>query len=306
MTAIDEIITAAAGLGCAASKAVPMSEHTSFKIGGTADLVVRPNSDKNAALILKKCHLLELSAIILGNGSNVLVSDEGIRGVVILTSDISYCKINSDGIIECGSGVNLSHLCNFALENSLSGLEFAYGIPGSTGGAAFMNAGAFNGEMKDVLLSCNHISKDYNIGTLAGSELELGYRESAYSHNGYFITALYIRLTKDNPKDIKNRMADNFNKRLKMHPLDFPNAGSVFKRPHDNYAGKLIQNCGLMGKSVGGAMISNKHAGFIINTGGATAKDVLTLIEIVKDTVFKEMGIVLETEIKFVQSLAVN
>lgn len=189
-------------------------------------------------------------------------------------------------------------VCRFALEHGLSGLEFAYGIPGSCGGAAFMNAGAYGGEMKDVLYRCDHIDKNGDRGFLEGDDLKLSYRRSAYYDNGCIVTGLYMRLKKDNPEDIKARMDDFLSRRKAKQPLEYPSAGSTFKRPEGYFAGALIEECNLKGTSVGGAQVSTKHAGFVINTGGATCKDVLALCKKVSDTVKAQKGVELEMEIR--------
>lgn len=299
MTATNEIYNISAELGCSPVRDAPMCEYTTFRIGGPADLLVNPDTDQKVAHLLKICHFYNKSVLILGRGSNILISDKGFNGVVICTSALEYCMYIGNGIIECGSGVRLAYLCNFALAHGLSGIEFASGIPGSAGGAAYMNAGAYNGEMKQVLLSCNHITEDSCFGKLEGGELDLNYRKSAYSINGFFITGIRIQLQKDNKADIKDRMTGILNHRSEKQPLDYPSAGSIFKRPQTCYAGELIEKCGLKGKSIGGARVSEKHAGFIVNTGNATADDVLRLIEVIQNTVFKDTGIALETEIKF-------
>ena len=189
-------------------------------------------------------------------------------------------------------------LCRFALQNSLSGLEFAFGIPGSCGGAAFMNAGAYGGEMKDVLFKCDHIDENGERGSLSGDELNLSYRHSAYSENGCTITGLYLKLKKGNPDEIKAKMDDFLQRRKDKQPLEYPSAGSTFKRPEGYFAGALIEECGLKGKQVGGAQVSEKHAGFIINKGGATCTDILELCKICSETVYKQKGVKLEMEIR--------
>jgi UDP-N-acetylmuramate dehydrogenase len=187
------------------------------------------------------------------------------------------------------------------LNKGLSGLEFAYGIPGSAGGSAFMNAGAYGGEMKNILLSCNHVSKKAVIGTLNSNELGLSYRHSIYRTNGFMITGIKIQLEEKSKSEIKDKMNDVLEKRRQKQPLDLPSAGSVFKRPENRFAGELIESCGLKGFSVGGAAVSQKHAGFIVNTGQATYDDVYELVKIIKDTVYKNTCVVLETEIQFIQ-----
>lgn len=277
----------------------PMSRHTSFKIGGNASIVAEPESAEQIAGIVKKCRELGIRCMAIGNGSNLLVSDEGIDAcVILLGTECSEVKLIDENIIYARAGASLMKVCRFALEHSLSGLEFAYGIPGSCGGAAFMNAGAYGGEMKDVLYKCEHIDDSGNFGTLEGDELDLSYRHSAYYSNGCIITGLYLKLAKGNKKEIKAKMDDLIGRRKDKQPLEYPSAGSTFKRPEGYFAGALIQECNLKGAAVGGAQVSEKHAGFVINTGGATCKDVLNLCKKVSDTVYKEKGVRLEMEIR--------
>ena len=235
--------------------------------------------------------------MILGNGSNLLVSDNGIEGAVI-TLDGDFKEITVDGdIITSGSGAKLSRLCSVALENSLTGLEFAYGIPGSVGGAMYMNAGAYGGEMKDVALSVTALTPDGEIREVPAEELALGYRTSIFKTNGDIILFAKYKLAQGDPAAIKEKMDDVMNRRKTKQPLEYPSAGSVFKRPEGAFAGTLIEQCGLKGKTVGGAQVSEKHAGFIINIGGATCDDVMGLVKLVQDTVKAETGYFLEREI---------
>ena len=299
MTIINKIYNTAISLGCTAIKNVPLCDYTSFKIGGPADLLVKPDTLEKTAHLLEECRLLDVPYFILGRGSNLVISDSGFKGAVICTSELNYCAHKGDGIVECGAGLKLWSLCKFACEEGLSGLEFAYGIPGSVGGAAYMNAGAYDGEMKNVLRACSHIDAELKVGTLENQHLCLGYRTSVYKTNGYFITGVRVQLKYDDRSTIEEKMNCIMNNRKEKQPLDFPSAGSVFKRPEGNYAGALIEMCNLKGHCVGGAKISEKHAGFIVNTGQATADDVKKLVGTVKDTVFKKTGIMLETEVEF-------
>ncbi|MDD6275271.1 MAG: UDP-N-acetylmuramate dehydrogenase [Clostridia bacterium] len=298
----DKIYSLAVELGCKAEYGVPMRDYTTFKTGGAARLMITPNSDESLSKVIEACNDEGIKPLILGNGSNMLVSDNGLDNVVI-----NMCRPNaeirelSDGIIECDAGVTMSKLCNFALEKGLTGLEFAFGIPGTAGGAAYMNAGAYGGEMKDVLFSCSHIEPDGSIGELSDSELQLGYRTSAYEKNGFVITKLRLSLKKGNSEEIRAKMYELLKRRKDKQPLEFPSAGSTFKRPEGYFAGSLIEECGLKGKSIGGAQVSEKHAGFIINKGGATSEDILNLIEFVKDTVKREKGVTLEPEVRLIK-----
>ncbi|WP_308567605.1 UDP-N-acetylmuramate dehydrogenase [uncultured Eubacterium sp.] len=277
----------------------PMSKHTTFKIGGNARLMLFPESEEQTASVIKECRADSIRYIVIGNGSNLLVSDDGIDAVVIqMGKGMSQVKLIDDETIYAQAGAQLMKVCRFALENGLSGLEFAYGIPGSCGGAAFMNAGAYGGEMRDVLYRCDHIDENGNMGFLEGDDLKLSYRHSAYYDNGCIVTGLYMRLKKDNPNDIKARMEDFLSRRKDKQPLEYPSAGSTFKRPEGYFAGALIEECNLKGMKQGGAQVSTKHAGFVINTGGATCKDVLELCRKVSDTVKEQKGVNLEMEIR--------
>lgn len=277
----------------------PMSKHTTFKIGGNARLMLFPESEEQTASVIKECRADSIRYIVIGNGSNLLVSDDGIDAVVIqMGKGMSQVKLIDDETIYAQAGAQLMKVCRFALENGLSGLEFAYGIPGSCGGAAFMNAGAYGGEMRDVLYRCDHIDENGNMGFLEGDDLKLSYRHSAYYDNSCIVTGLYMRLKKDNPNDIKARMEDFLSRRKDKQPLEYPSAGSTFKRPEGYFAGALIEECNLKGMKQGGAQVSTKHAGFVINTGGATCKDVLELCRKVSETVKEQKGVNLEMEIR--------
>lgn len=277
---------------------VPMSAYTTFRIGGPADMLAMPDTTEKLAAVIEAAVKNDIPYTVIGKGSNVLVSDSGIRGLVIVTSKCESIALRNDCELVCAAGTPLVRVCSFALEHSLGGLEFAYGIPGSAGGAAFMNAGAYGGEMKDVLVSCRHIDKNAVRGEFVGDELELGYRKSVYSGGGYVITDMTLRLYPDDKNAIKAKMDDFISRRKAKQPLEYPSAGSTFKRPEGYFAGALIEQCGLKGFSVGGAQVSEKHAGFVVNKGGATAADVLELVESVRDTVFRQTGVTLEPEIK--------
>lgn len=277
----------------------PMSNHTTFKIGGNAAVVVLPKSENEIASVIKECNRLGIRYMTVGNGSNLLVSDDGIDAcVILLGKDFSDVTLIGDDTIFAQAGASLTKVCRTALENSLTGLEFAYGIPGSCGGGAFMNAGAYGGELKDVLVKCDHIDQNGEKGTLCGDGLKLSYRHSAYYDNGCTITGVYFKLKKGNPDEIKSKMQDLMGRRKSKQPLEFASAGSTFKRPEGYFAGALIEECNLKGTTVGGAQVSTKHAGFVINTGGATCNDVLALCKQVSDTVYKEKGVRLEMEVR--------
>lgn len=285
-------------LNCEAYKDEPMNRHTSFKIGGKADTYVNVDNLSNLCAIIKECKESDIDYIILGNGSNVLVSDDGYRGVVIrLCGDFRRISLIDDTTVYCGAGASLASLCKFALNNGLSGLEFAWGIPGTVGGAVFMNAGAYDGEMKKVVYSVSHLTPDCKIGRCEKNDLKMGYRTSVYRGNNCIITGATIKLKKAEPEDIRAKMDDFLNRRSSKQPLEFPSAGSVFKRPEGAFAGALIEQCGLKGRRRGGAQVSEKHAGFIINKSNATANDVKSLIREVQTKVYDETGYDLECEL---------
>ncbi|NLL62844.1 MAG: UDP-N-acetylmuramate dehydrogenase [Ruminococcaceae bacterium] len=278
-----------------------MSKFTMFKIGGPARLLIEPNSVDALEAVLLACKAEGIRPIILGNGSNVLISDEGIDGVVIVMGDeFSKIEYSGNNIVRAQAGAKLVNLCNFCLEYSLTGLEFAFGIPGTVGGATYMNAGAYGGEMKDVIFVVNHIDFDGRRGSYQGLELDFSYRSSAYVDSDKIITSVVFMLEKGNPDVIKTKMTDVKDRRKAKQPIEWPSAGSTFKRPEGHFAAALIDECGLKGKTIGGAQVSEKHAGFIINTGNATSKDVLSLIEFIKATVKDEKGIDLEPEIRII------
>ena len=280
----------------------PMCNHTSFKTGGKAALFVEIDSENKLCRTLALCKEENKDVFILGKGSNLLVSDDGIRDRVVIhiSTDFADMKLLDETTIEVSAGASLASLCKFALANSLTGLEFAYGIPGSCGGAAYMNAGAYGGEMKDVVVSVNHIDRNGIKGSFIGEELKFGYRRSAYTDTDLVITSLVLKLEKGDKSEIEATMTETMGKRVAKQPLEYPSAGSVFKRPEGYFAGALIEQSDLKGKRIGGAMVSEKHAGFIINYDGATTTDVIDLIKHCQKTVYDKFGVNLETEIKFV------
>lgn len=294
----DIIYNLANILGCEARKNEPLSRHTTFKIGGNADTYIKVGTLSKLSTVIKECRESDVDYIVLGNGSNVLVSDEGYRGVVIrLDGDFRKISLIDDTKIYCGAGAALASLCKFAQKCGLTGLEFAWGIPGTVGGAVFMNAGAYGGEMKDVVYSVSHIDSSGGIGRIEKNDLDLGYRTSVYRRNSCIITGVTLNLKKGVPNDIMAQMDDYLGRRSSKQPLEFPSAGSVFKRPEGAYAGALIEQCQLKGKSCGGAQVSEKHAGFIINKSGATAHDVKSLIREVQTVVAEKTGYDLECEL---------
>lgn len=297
-TSIDGLTT----LGCKVLKNEPMKQRTSFKIGGAADRLVLVHSDEELKGALKAVRTSNLPVFILGNGSNILVSDKGIRGVVIkLVGDFEKIELLSDGLtIAAGSGALLANVCKFARDSELAGLEFAYGIPGTIGGGIFMNAGAYGGEMKDVAVKTEHVSLNGESGELSKDKLELSYRHSAYSDSDRIVTKVYLKLAHGKREEISEKMDELMQKRLSKQPYDLPSAGSTFKRPEGYFAAALIEECGLKGEKCGGAEVSEKHSGFIINTDNATCGDVLTLIDNVKQKVFTDKEVQLECEVRVV------
>lgn len=276
-----------------------MKNHTSFKIGGNADFMVFPGTVEEIKDIIKLCKKNDVSYMIMGNGSNMLVSDGGIEGVVIkLCADMSEVKIEGDRIF-AEAGVLLSTLSHKAMENGLSGLEFASGIPGTLGGAVVMNAGAYGGEMKDVIEKIGYMDKYGTVHEMSKDEAKLGYRKSIFSESGDIVLYCTLKLEKGDKKLINDIMLDLNKKRKEKQPLNLPSAGSTFKRPEGYFAGKLIEDAGLKGYSVGGAKVSEKHAGFVVNYNNATAGDLKQIISDIQDKVFEKFGVKLEPEVKF-------
>lgn len=298
MNNIEALEKYALSLECSAEREVSMKNYTSFKVGGPAELFLSPENAGQTAKLVRFCEKEEIPVFVLGKGSNLLVSDRGIKGAVIYTGKQCGISLTDENTVRAQSGASLAQLCTFALENSLSGLEFAYGIPGTVGGAVFMNAGAYGGEMKDVLLNSEYVSTDGTSGELDNEAMELSYRHSAYENSNLVITAASVRLAPADRNEIKSTMNDILARRKEKQPLEYPSAGSTFKRPEGNFAGALIEQCGLKGVSVGGAQVSEKHAGFIVNIGGATARDMLELMRQVEQRVFEQTGVQLEPEVR--------
>lgn len=276
-----------------------MKKHTSFKIGGNADYMVFPKNTEEIKNIIMLCNEYAVAYMIMGNGSNMLVSDEGIEGVVIkIASQMSDIKIEDD-MVFAESGVLLSTLSKRVMEEGLSGLEFASGIPGTLGGAVVMNAGAYGGEMKDVIKKIGYMDSCGEIHEISAEDARLDYRKSMFSDTDDVVVYCKMKLKKGNKEEIKNLMNELNNRRKEKQPLNLPSAGSTFKRPQGYFAGKLIEDCGLKGYSVGAAAVSEKHSGFVVNKSDATAKDVKELIEYIQNEVLKKFGVKLETEVKF-------
>ena len=276
-----------------------MSNHIHFKVGGPVDILLIPSKVSQVVETLKICKNENIPYFIIGNGSNLLVKDGGIRGVVIKLSNLLSIEVNGN-IIKASSGTLLEDVSKKAVENSLTGFEFACGIPGSVGGAVFMNAGAYDGEMAHVIKSARVIDENCNIKNLTKEELELGYRSSIVMKKGYVVIEATVELESGEYASIKDKIDDLTNRRESKQPLEYPSAGSTFKRPEGYFAGKLIQDAGLKGASLGGAAVSEKHSGFVINKDGATAEDVLNLIAHVQNEVKKQFGVELHTEVRII------
>ncbi len=298
MPYIEKLCSLCEKLGCEYRLNEPLKNHTTFKIGGNAKILVEINSTETLAELVKFLNEYSVRFFVIGKGSNILAHDEGFDGVILKVSNkFSEIKINNENEIYCTAGTPLSELCLFALEHSLTGLEFAYGIPGTAGGALFMNAGAYGGEIKDVVVSARCIDKNGNIFTINAEDMKLSYRHSVFSENtDYIIADMTFSLEKGEKSEIKSKMNELLQKRKDKQPLEFPSAGSTFKRPEGSYASLLIEQCGLKGMSAGDAQVSEKHSGFVINKGNATFADVLELTGQVKEIVKKKTGYTLELE----------
>lgn len=276
-----------------------MSRHTTFQIGGPADRFITVETLPQLKGLVKALGQEGLPFLLLGKGSNLLVGDRGFRGAVLLLSgDFKKVEQREEGLLRAGAGASLASVCAFARERGLSGLEFAWGIPGSAGGAAYMDAGAYGGEMKDVVERVCHLTPQGEEGSARGEELQFSYRRSRYTGGREIITFVEYRLQPGDPAQIAAKMEELMARRKEKQPYDMPSAGSVFKRPQGAFAAALIEECGLKGRRVGGAQVSEKHAGFIVNTGGATCADVLALIRQIQEEVYEKRGIRLETEVR--------
>ena len=279
----------------------PMSRHTTFKIGGPCMLMAFPWSTEECKVCLLAAHELGVEPIILGKGSNLLAPDEGLERFVIKPSkglDLIQIEGNT---ITAGAAVSLRILAQTAMEAGLAGLEFAHGIPGSLGGALVMNAGAYGGEMKDVVQSVEALTMDGKETTFTTDDCRFAYRHSIFADNPHLITGATFTLQSADPTEIQACMTELADKRKTSQPLNYPSAGSTFKRPDEGYAAALIEQCGLKGASVGGAQVSQKHSGFVVNSGNATCADVLALMELVQKTVLEQTGITLEPEVKILK-----
>lgn len=277
-----------------------MSRHTTFRIGGIADLYLIPSDNGTLCDILRLLKDDGIKYFILGNGSNILFSDSGYRGAVVSLSKLNRVSV-SGNTVTADAGASLVSVCKAARDFSLGGLEFAYGIPGSVGGAVYMNAGAYGGEISQVVKSSDCLDAVTLLEkTCCNEEHLFGYRDSVYRHTGDIILSAEFALEPCNKEEITEKMNDLMNRRITKQPLDYPSAGSVFKRYPGRYTGQMIEECGLKGFSVGGAEVSEKHAGFIINKGGASAEDVLGLIRIIKEKVYEKFGCMIECELMYI------
>jgi len=277
-----------------------MSKHTTFKVGGPADIFVLPRNEDELRFVLKTCLEHSYPHFMLGNGSNLLVKDGGIRGLVVSLSRMNKIELLNEGKILAQAGVSLKELAEFALKHRVSGMEFTHGIPGSVGGGVFMNAGAYDSEMADIFVAAHCVDKNGEFVELDSDQMNFEYRKSAAQTQGLVIASVILQGLPSDKVDILAKMQDLEEKRSSKQPLEMASAGSTFKRPPGKFAGKLIMDAGLRGHQIGGAQVSEKHCGFVVNRGGATADDILGLIEHIRHTVKDKFGIWLETEVKIV------
>lgn len=273
----------------------PLKNHTTFKVGGPADILVTPTTKEE----LIECLKLNIPKFVMGNGSNLIVKDKGIRGLVIKTTKVNNITLEGN-VIEAEVGAYLGKISMFARDNSLTGFEFASGIPGTVGGGVSMNAGAYGGEMKDVVIETTYCDLEGNIYTLNNEEHEFGKRKSFFTGKNFVVLSTKIKLTEGNKEEIIAKIEELKIARNTKQPVTMPSAGSIFKRPEGHFAGKLIEDSGLKGYTIGGAQVSTLHAGFIVNIGNATAKNILDLIKYIQEIVMRDYGVELETEVKVV------
>lgn len=276
----------------------PMQMHTSFRIGGCADAFVSPTGAEDISVVIEFCRKYDVPCSIIGNGSNLLVADSGVAGVVIACGNHMNTVTVSDETVCAQAGVLLSSLAAAAARHGLSGLEALAGIPGTLGGAVYMNAGAYGTEMRDIVVETTYLDADCCVAAIQGAAHQFGYRRSCFTDTDNIIISSRMKLKKADPARIREAMAVYAARRRDKQPLEYPSAGSTFKRPEGHFAGALIEGAGLKGYRIGGAAVSQKHAGFIINTGNATASDVFRLIEHIKNEVYKKYGVSLECEVK--------
>ncbi len=288
-------------LGCGVCENESLSAHTTFRTGGPCTCMIMPKSAEDLSQLVKFAAENGVRTLVMGKGSNMLCADEGFDGAVLLIgSDFSEITMLDDCTIRAQAGAAMSRLCRVALDNGLRGLEFAYGIPGTVGGGIYMNAGAYGGEMKDVLVSVTAMDRNGELHTYTPAQLELTYRRSRFSHTDEIIVSGDFKLAHGDKAEIEAKMNELMARRKDKQPLEYPNAGSTFKRPEGQFAGKLIQDCGLRGATVGGAQVSEKHCGFVINKGGATSADIKELIAHIQKTVYEKTGFHLECEVRII------
>lgn len=287
-------------VGCRVSEHEPLSAHTSFKIGGAADWLVTVSDCEQAAAVLRLCNSEHIPVFFLGNGSNLLVSDNGVEGVVLRIEAGENALAVNGTQITAGAGVPLSRLCRFACENGLSGMEFAYGIPGTVGGGTYMNAGAYGGQLSNVICAVTALTSMGERCELSAEELHFHYRHSVFMEQPLLVWSVTLQLQQGEPQTIHATMEQYMACRREKQPLEYPSGGSFFKRPAGYFAGALIEQSGLKGAAVGAAQISEKHAGFLINRGGATCADVMALCRYVQKTVQERFGVQLEREVQFI------
>lgn len=277
----------------------PMYKHTTFRVGGPVTLMALPRSVEELSTAVSLAKEAGIEPFFLGRGSNLLVADRGAEAFLIkLAGGLDRLELLGENSLYVGAGVTLAQAAVFALEHALTGLEFAHGIPGTLGGGVFMNAGAYDGELSQVVSWADVLDETGRRFRLEGPDLELGYRTSVFSRKPWVVTGARLDLTPGDPAAIRARMEDLSHRRRSKQPLEFPSAGSTFKRPAGHFAGALIQEAGLKGVRIGGAQVSEKHAGFVVNTGGATSDDILSLIRLVRDTVLEKTGVLLEPEVR--------
>ena len=296
----QHLIDTATAIGCGVTLQASMAAATTFKVGGPADLLIDLPNATAVSAVLAACHAEDIPYLFIGNGSNLVVGDKGFRGAVLRLERSAQPTLLEDGRIFAPAGMSLQRLCLFARDHSLTGLEFAYGIPGAVGGAVYMNAGAYDGEMAQVVVSADCVSADGTPITLTADELNMTYRHTALMERDLIVTGATLQLQPGDYDTIWAKMKELMTRRHDKQPLEYPSAGSFFKRPEGYFAGKLIQDAGLKGFTVGGAQVSEKHAGFVINRGGATAADLVELRDQVHDKVFAQFGVHLEPEVRFV------
>ena len=297
----QRLFDTARSCGCEILMNEPLCGHTTFKIGGNCTALIEVNSTESLRKLLDAARADSVRTFVLGKGSNVLFADEGFDGVVLhIASEMSEVRLLGETAVFAQAGCSMMKLCRFALENSLTGLEFAYGIPGTVGGAVFMNAGAYGGEIKDIIKSASVVNTRGELEKLTNAQLDLSYRHSSIMQTGGVVCDAVFELQKGDRAQIESKMNELMGRRKDKQPIEFPSAGSTFKRPEGFFAGKLIQDSGLRGFTVGGAQVSEKHCGFVINKGGATSRDVVSLIEQVQKIVQKKTGQFLECEVRII------